>query len=279
MALLEHLDGTKQIRLKDYAPDDHRGIKKTEADKIEPKLLAELAELQTLLYAAQETPVLIVLQGLDTAGKDGTIRHVMSAISPQSCRVATFKTPTATELAHDFLWRTHAEAPARGAVAIFNRSHYEDVLVVRVHDLVPPEVWQRRYEMINSFERLLADNNTIILKFFLHISKQEQKKRLLARETDPLKAWKISDSDWKERDYWDDYQSAYEVVLNRCSAPHAPWYVVPADRKWFRDYAIAHTIVETLRPMREIWTNRLKERGKEELKVVGAEREHHASPS
>src|SRR5580658_9085364 len=144
MALLEHLDGTKQIRLKDFAPDDHGGIKKTEADKHEAKLLEDLGELQTLLYASQETPVLIVLQGLDTAGKDGTIRHVMSAVSPQSCRVASFKVPTPLEQAHDFLWRIHSEAPARGTVAIFNRSHYEDVLVVRVHDLVPEKVWKRR---------------------------------------------------------------------------------------------------------------------------------------
>src|SRR5580658_2334804 len=155
MALLEHLDGTKQIRLKDFAPDDHGGIKKTEADKHEAKLLEDLGELQTLLYASQETPVLIVLQGMDTAGKDGTIRHVMSSVSPQSCRVASFKVPTELEAAHDFLWRIHAEAPPKGEMAIFNRSHYEDVLVVRVHNLVPKAEWEKRYDRINEFEKLL----------------------------------------------------------------------------------------------------------------------------
>jgi PPK2 family polyphosphate:nucleotide phosphotransferase len=279
MAILTRLDGSKQIRLKDFNPDDHGEVKKEDAEKEAASLQQELGDLQTLLYAAQETPVLVVLQGLDTAGKDGTIRHVMAGMSPQSCRVASFKVPTPIEQAHDFLWRIHSETPARGTVAIFNRSHYEDVLVVRVHNLVPKEVWKRRYVDINHFEKLLTDSDTIVLKFFLHISKEEQGKRLKEREQDPLKAWKISAADWKERDYWDDYQEAYEDALNRCSTPEAPWYIVPANHKWFRNYAIAQTIAGVLRPMREQWTKRLAAIGQEELAQVRALRQHHARPS
>jgi PPK2 family polyphosphate:nucleotide phosphotransferase len=279
MSVLTRIDGSKKIRLKDFDPDDHGKIKKEDADKEAAALQQELGDLQTLLYAAQETPVLIVLQGLDTAGKDGTIRHVMAGMSPQSCRVASFKVPTPVEKAHDFLWRIHSETPARGTVAIFNRSHYEDVLVVRVHEMVPKDVWERRYDDINHFERLLAGNDTIILKFFLHISKDEQGERLKDREKDPLKAWKISAADWKERDYWDQYQEAYEDALNRCSTPDAPWYIVPADHKWFRNYAIAETIVEVLRPHKDRWTKRLEEIGKEELQQVRSLRQHHARPS
>lgn len=275
MSLLRRLDGSKKIKLSDFDPNESGKLTREEADAELEKLGKELSELQDLLYAAQDTPVLIVLQGLDTAGKDGTIRHVLGYFNPQSCRVASFKVPTPVELAHDFLWRVHSETPGKGNVTIFNRSHYEDVLVVRVHDLVPPEVWKRRYEHINHFESLLADGGTRILKFFLHISADEQKQRLLAREDDPTKAWKLSMQDWKERELWDDYQQAYEDVLNKCSAPHAPWYVVPANKKWFRNLAIAETLVETLRPLRKDWMRRLQSIGSEELKQIRAMRQSH----
>ncbi len=272
MSLLKRLDGSKKIHLKDFDPDAHGGLTREEADGQTEELCKELMELQDLLYAAQETPLLIVLQGLDTAGKDGTITHVMGSMNPQSCSVATFKVPTPNELAHDFLWRVHSQAPGKGRAVIFNRSHYEDVLVVRVHNLVPPEVWKRRYDDINHFESLLADNGTVILKFFLHISKSEQEQRLLDREKDPTKAWKLSPDDWKEREHWDEYQAAYEDALNKCAAPHAPWFVVPANHKWFRNVAIAETIVEALRPLRKGWMRHLQEVGAEELKALRAMR-------
>jgi PPK2 family polyphosphate:nucleotide phosphotransferase len=275
MALLQRLDGKKKIQLKEFDPDEDGGLKRPEADERSIKLLQELTELQDLLYAAQETPVLIVLQGLDTAGKDGTIRHVMGSMNPQSCRVASFKVPTPVEVAHDFLWRIHSETPGKGNVTIFNRSHYEDVLVVRVHNLVPPEVWKERYDHINNFEKLLTDSGTIVIKFFLHISKDEQEKRLLEREKDPTKAWKLSPIDWKERELWDQYQDAYLDAINRCAKPNAPWYVVPANHKWFRNIAIAETLVETLRPKRDNWMRRLHAIGTEELKALRAMRQAH----
>ena len=275
MALLKRLDGSKTIRLKDYNTAEDGGLKRPEAEALSTKHCAELEELQDLLYAAQETPVLIVLQGLDTAGKDGTIRHVLAAMNPQSCRVASFKVPTPVEAAHDFLWRIHSETPGKGNVVIFNRSHYEDVLVVRVHNLVKPDVWKSRYDDINHFEKLLADNDAVILKFFLYISKEEQEQRLLDREKDPTKAWKLSAGDWKEREYWDDYLAAYEDAINKCAKPHAPWYVVPANHKWFRNAAIAETLVETLRPFREKWMTRLKDMGATELNELRAMRQQH----
>ena len=275
MSLLKRLDGSKQVRLKDYNTSEDGGLTRTEAEAMSAKYCTELEELQDLLYAAQETPVLIVLQGLDTAGKDGTIKNVLAAMNPQSCRVASFKVPTPLEASHDFLWRIHSETPGKGNVTIFNRSHYEDVLIVRVHNLVKQAVWKRRYEDINHFEELLVDNDAIILKFFLYISKDEQEQRLRDREQDPTKAWKLSAADWKEREHWDDYLAAYEDVLNKCSRPHAPWYVVPANHKWFRNAAIAETLVQTLRPYREKWMDRLKEIGAAELKQLRAMRQEH----
>ena len=275
MALLKKLDGKKPIKLTDFDPNDKGDQKKDEALERTEKLGAKLEELQDLLYAAQDRPVLIVLQGLDTAGKDGTIRHVIGHMNPQSCRVASFKVPTPVEAAHDFLWRIHSETPGKGTLAIFNRSHYEDVLVTRVHNLVPPEVWKKRYDDINNFEKLLTDNGAVILKFFLHISKDEQKQRLLDREKDPMKAWKLSPADWKERELWDDYQAAYEDALNRCSTPTAPWYVVAANHKWYRDLAIAETIVSTLEPFREDWMQRLREIGARGLQELRASRQNH----
>jgi PPK2 family polyphosphate:nucleotide phosphotransferase len=199
-----------------------------------------------LLYAQRQHSLLICLQAVDSGGKDGTITHVLGAMNPQGCRVAAFRQPTAEELAHDFLWRAHRAAPARGEVVIFNRSYYEDVLIVRVHNLVPEDIWSRRYDLINAFEKGLIDNDTHILKFYLHISKEEQLKRFADRLDDPSKQWKISEADYKERPFWDDYVLAFEDALSRCSTEHAPWFIIPANHKWFRNLAVARIVVEYL---------------------------------
>jgi PPK2 family polyphosphate:nucleotide phosphotransferase len=213
------------------------------------KLCETLEELQYRMYAEQKRSLLVVLQGRDAAGKDGTIRNVFSAFNPQGCTVTSFKVPTALEASHDFLWRCHAAAPARGQVAVFNRSHYEDVLVVRVHKLVDKEIWSRRFDHINAFESLLRDNQTQILKFFLHIDREEQLERFHKRLEDPAKNWKISDADYSEREVWDDYTAAFEDAMEKCSTRHAPWFVIPSNRKWFRNLAIAQILVETLKEM------------------------------
>jgi PPK2 family polyphosphate:nucleotide phosphotransferase len=205
-----------------------------------------LEELQELLYAEGQHKILIVLQAMDSGGKDGTIRHVFDGTNPQGVKVASFKKPTDEELAHDYLWRVHHHTPGSGEITIFNRSHYEDVLVVRVHDLVPPDVWGRRYDHINAFEQLLADEGTTILKFYLHISKEEQKERLQARLDEPHKRWKFAKGDLAERALWDDYEEAFEAVLSETSTEWAPWYVIPADRKWYRNLVISKILVETL---------------------------------
>jgi PPK2 family polyphosphate:nucleotide phosphotransferase len=215
----------------------------------EAKLLElndRLEELQEALWAENRRKVLVVLQGMDTSGKDGTIRHVFEGVNPLGVRVAAFKAPTEEELAHDFLWRIHPKVPGNGEMVIFNRSHYEDVLVARVRKLVPPGVWRARYDQINDFERLLAETGTVILKFFLYIDKDEQKERLQARLDDPTKRWKFRRGDLDDRLRWDDYLKAYEDVLARTSQKHAPWYVVPANRKWFRDLVIATVLVKAL---------------------------------
>lgn len=229
------------------------------------ELTNELSDLQEMLYAADTHSVLVVLQGMDTSGKDGTIRKVFSKIEILGARMADFKTPSSLELSHDFLWRVHYRVPQRGDLVVFNRSHYEDVLIARVRNLVPEAVWSKRYRHINDFERLLADHNTIILKFFLHISKDEQKKRLLEREQDITKAWKLSPGDWYERPYWDDYMQAYEDALRECSTEYAPWYVIPADRKWFRNIAVAETLVATLRAYVPQWAQVLEKMSAERL--------------
>ncbi|MDQ3408027.1 MAG: polyphosphate kinase 2 family protein, partial [Chloroflexota bacterium] len=200
-------------------------------------------------WAGKGGALLIVLQGIDTAGKDGTLRHVMTAFNPQGCSVIGFGVPTEEELAHDYLWRIHRHTPGRGTIAIFNRSHYEDVLVVRVHDLVPAEVWRRRYDQINAFEAQLAASGTTILKFFLWISPEEQRERLQARIDTPDKRWKFERGDIDERKHWDDYRRAYEAALSRCSTDPAPWYVIPSDRKWFRNLAVAEILVDTMEKM------------------------------
>jgi PPK2 family polyphosphate:nucleotide phosphotransferase len=199
-----------------------------------------------VLWAEGKHSLLIVLQAMDAGGKDGTIKHVMRGVNPQGCQVTSFKVPTEEELDHDFLWRIHKATPRRGYIGIFNRSHYEDVLVVRVHNLVPETVWRQRYEQINQFEKLLADTGTTILKFFLYISKEEQKERFEARLRDPAKNWKFSMGDVKERNLWDDYMAAFEEVLSRCSMPWAPWFVIPANRKWYRNLVVSQTIIEAL---------------------------------
>jgi PPK2 family polyphosphate:nucleotide phosphotransferase len=238
-----------KVKLARWDPDDTAGIEKEQTVEELEAHRKKLDELQYKLYAENRRAVLVVLQAMDTGGKDGTIRHVMSGLNPQGCRVTSFKVPSQEELAHDYLWRAHRAVPARGEVGIFNRSHYGDVLVVRVHNLVPKQVWSQRYEQINVFEKLLADNDVKILKFFLHISREEQKKRLLERINDPTKNWKVSLGDFEERKYWDDYVEAHEEALTRCSTEWAPWYVIPADRKWFRNLAVADILVRTLESM------------------------------
>lgn len=235
-------------------------------------LAEELGALQELLYAADTHCVLIVLQGMDTSGKDGTIRNVLKDVNPAGCRVSSFKVPNSVERGHDFLWRIHDRAPRRGRLVVFNRSHYEDVLVVRVKNLVPEPVWRARYDHINAFERMLTDANTIVLKFFLHISSDEQAERLMAREKDVEKAWKLSSNDWVERKAWDLYMEAYAEALSRCSTDVAPWHVVPANKKWYRNLAVTQTIVEALRPLRQGWLDALEERGRVELAAIQASR-------
>ncbi len=246
-----------RVRLHDVDPDASGGLTKEEGRARFAELNAELDVMQEELYAAGTHALLLILQGMDTAGKDGAIRNVMLNLNPQGCRVESFKVPTEEELAHDFLWRVHKVVPRKGMVGVFNRSHYEDVLVVRVHSLVPEPVWRARYDQINAFERLLADTGTIIVKCFLHISKEEQEQRLLAREKDVAKAWKLSAGDWRERERWSDYMAAYEEALTRCSTDYAPWYIIPANRKWYRDLAISEALVETLRPYRDDWRRAL----------------------
>ena len=237
----------KKVNLGKFDPADtfgHEDDQKTAA-KLE-KTLKRLDELQDLLYAEKKHALLVVLQGMDASGKDGTIRHVMSGVSPQGCSVTSFKEPNSEELAHDFLWRVHKAVPQKGMIGIFNRSHYEDVLVVRVHKLVPKEIWKARYDEINRFERNLEEDDVKILKFFLHISKEEQERRFQQRLHDPRKKWKYSKADPRERKRWDDYVDAYEAVLSRCNTEYAPWFIVPSDHKWFRNIAISRIIVETL---------------------------------
>jgi PPK2 family polyphosphate:nucleotide phosphotransferase len=239
-----------KFKLKKRDPDETFGVSKAEATAQVGHHVERLEYFHELLYAEHKRALLIVLQGMDASGKDGTIKHVMSGVNPQGCSVTSFKEPTKKELDHDFLWRVHAEVPGKGAIGIFNRSHYEDVLVARVHHLVPRSVWEKRYDQINAFETILAENSVCILKFFLHISSEEQEKRLLERLADPRKNWKMSAADFRERQYWNDYQDAYEDALTKCAQDHAPWYVIPANHKWFRNYAVAEVIIQTLESFR-----------------------------
>jgi len=234
------------VELSKRDPSQTFGWEKSAVAKHLEQNVARLAELQFRLFAESRQAVLIVLQGMDASGKDGTVRHVMSGLNPASCRVESFKVPTALEARHDYLWRIHQVVPARGEIGIFNRSHYEEVLVVRVQELVPKEIWKRRYDQINDFEQMLTENGVTILKFFLHIDKAEQRDRLQARLDDPAKNWKFERGDLTVRRQWDAYQRAYEDVLSRCSTRWAPWFVVPANKKWFRNLAVSEILRATL---------------------------------
>ena len=238
----------EKVVLKRWDPKDTAEFSgnKQDAEGELVKLTRKLEQLQEMLFAEHKHKVLVVLQAMDTGGKDGTIRHVFEGVNPQGVRVASFKVPTPAELDHDYLWRVHAQTPARGEIVIFNRSHYEDVLVARVHELVPKKVWSRRFDEINAFEQMLANEGTTILKFFLHISFEEQKQRLLERLNDPAKHWKFNPGDLDERKLWKEYMRAYEDALQRTSTTYAPWYVIPADRKWYRNLLVGRTLIETL---------------------------------
>jgi len=237
----------RRIRLKEIDPDDDAGLgNKAKALERLAEDLERLRKLQLLLYADDRYALLVVIQAMDTGGKDGTIRHVMSGLNPVGCVVTSFKVPTPDERQHDFLWRIHRAVPPKGVVGVFNRSHYEDVLVVRVHDLVPKKTWERRYREINDFERTLSENGVEILKFYLHISKAEQAKRLRARIEDKSKNWKFSEADIAERRLWSEYQAAYQDAINECTTSWAPWHIVPANKKWARDCVVARAMVDRL---------------------------------
>jgi PPK2 family polyphosphate:nucleotide phosphotransferase len=235
-----------RVRLADLDPGATHGFDKASAEPVVERKMTELASLQDRLWAESKHSVLVVLQGIDAAGKDGTINKVMEAFNPQGCVVSSFKVPTAEELGHDFLWRIHQRTPRKGEIGIFNRSHYEDVLVVRVHKLAPKSVWSRRYDEINDFERTLTAGGTTIVKFFLSIDRDEQRARFQARYDDPTKRWKFSMGDLEERKLWDDYQTAFNDALSKTSTDIAPWYVIPANRKWFRNLAVATILAETM---------------------------------
>jgi PPK2 family polyphosphate:nucleotide phosphotransferase len=241
------LSSGRKVKLASIDAGGTPGVRSKES--VSPALaknLDKLRELQYRMYAENRYSLLVVLQAMDGGGKDGTIRHVMSGLNPQGCAVTPFKVPSEEERDHDYLWRIHHAVPRRGEFGIFNRSQYEDVLVVRVHQLVPERVWSQRYDQINDFEKILAANDVVIVKFFLHISRDEQLERLKARIDDPNKRWKISSADFSERKLWDSYQAAYEDVLARCNTKWAPWYVIPANKKWYRNYAVSQILVETL---------------------------------
>jgi len=248
----------KKVQLDRLSADPPAGMDKKKAAKRFDAISEELFDLQDMMFGARTNSVLVVLQGRDGAGKDGTIKHVAGSLNPRGVAVTSFGVPTEEERSHDFLWRVHRHAPRLGEFAIFNRSHYEDVLVVRVHNLVPKKLWQARYEHIAAFEQLLAEHGTIILKYFLHITPEEQEERLREREKDPKAAWKVDPKDWAERKHWDAYSEAYEEAIARTSAPHARWIVVPANKKWYRNLVVAESIAEALRPHRKTWMTKLK---------------------
>jgi PPK2 family polyphosphate:nucleotide phosphotransferase len=269
-ALARRLDGSRRVRLDDVDPADTQGIEKDDGLERLAKLGAELSELENLLSYAGTHALLVVLQGRDASGKDGTIRKILEYSNIQQSYVQPFKVPTEEERAHDFLWRVHKAVPGRGHMVLFNRSHYEDVLAARVHKIVPEAVWKGRFAHINAFEKLLVDADVILLKFYLHISSDEQYDRLRAREKDPRTAWKLNPEDWREVPLWDDFTEAYEDALARCSTPSAPWYLVPADKKWFRNLAVMERLVLALRPYRKVWLDSLKALGKSRMKEIRA---------
>jgi PPK2 family polyphosphate:nucleotide phosphotransferase len=266
----------EKVRLDEISTEPPRRISKEQALKRFDALGAELFALQDALWGAKINSVVLVLQGRDSAGKDGAIKHVAGCLNPRGVSVVSFGVPTAEEREHDFLGRVHRHAPRLGEFAIFNRSHYEDVLVVRVHGLAPRKLWQERYGHIADFEELLAEHGTIVLKYFLHISKKEQKKRLLEREQAAQTAWKLNANDWKERDHWDEYTQAYDDAISKTAAPHAPWIVVPADAKWYRNLVVAESLVEALRGHRKAWNRTLDEMGRKRRTELAAWRSTHA---
>jgi PPK2 family polyphosphate:nucleotide phosphotransferase len=252
-----------KVRLDQITAEPPKGMNKEQAQARLARLGMEMFALQDAMWGAKLNSVLVVLQGRDSAGKDGAIKHVAGFLNPRGVNVVSFGAPTLEERQHDFLWRVHRHAPRLGEFAIFNRSHYEDVLVVRVRGLAPKSVWKERYGHIADFEELLAEHGAIILKFFLHITKKEQKERLLEREQSPDTAWKLNPNDWVERDYWDDYTEAYEEAISRTAAPHAPWIIVPANAKWYRNLVVAEAVVKALRAHRRNWKKTLDRIGRE----------------
>jgi PPK2 family polyphosphate:nucleotide phosphotransferase len=242
-----------KIRLRDFNPAYHASMNKDKTREKTDKLCERIGQLQHLLYANSNHSVILLFQGMDTSGKDGAGKRVLQHVVPAGVETANFKTPSSEELAHDFLWRIHKAVPRYGNIGVFNRSQYEDVLVVRVLKLKPKPVWQSRYAQINAFEKSLSENNIVILKFFLFISKGEQAERLKSRLDDPTKEWKLELNDIKMRGYWNQYQQAYEDAINNCSTAYAPWHIVPADHKWYRDYVIARTLVDALESLKMKW--------------------------
>jgi PPK2 family polyphosphate:nucleotide phosphotransferase len=242
-----------RVRLKDIPPDEHGGLKKKKAKKTAKNCARRIGELQELLYAQPDVSLLLIFQGLDASGKDGAIRRVLHYVNPAGVDTANFKKPSETESAHDFLWRVHAAVPRRGWIGVFNRSHYEAVLAERVLFNLPPRIVRQRFRQIVDFERMLVENGTVILKFFLHISRAEQAERFRERLTIPRKKWKFSSADLEVRARWNDYQRAYEDMLNATSRPHAHWHIVPADRNWYRNYIVAQTVVRTMEAMKLKW--------------------------
>jgi len=253
----------KRVRLGDISAEPPKGMTRQKAEDRFKELGTELFDLQDRLWGAKTRSVMVVLQGRDSAGKDGAIKHVVGYLNPRGVNVVSFGVPTSEEREHDFLWRVHRHAPRLGEFSIFNRSHYEDVLVVRVHDLAPKKLWKERFGHIADFEELLHEHGTIILKFFLHITDKEQERRLLEREEQPETAWKLNENDWREREHWDGFTEAYEDAIEKTAAAHAPWIVVPANAKWYRNLVVAEAIVDALRPHRKEW--------KQKLDRVGAE--------
>jgi PPK2 family polyphosphate:nucleotide phosphotransferase len=263
-------DGSRKIDLSKLDTDGTGHLRKEVGLEELETWGAEFAELGNLLTYAGQHALLVVLQGRDASGKDGAIRKILDFSNIQNAHVHPFKVPTEEERAHDFLWRAHAVAPRRGHIALFNRSHYEDVIAARVHQLVPERVWKKRYAHINAFERLLVDSDVIVIKFFLHVSREEEIQRLLDREKDPRTAWKLNPGDWRELPKWDAVTAAYADAIDKCATPEAPWYLVPADKKWFRNLAIMQRLVLELRPYRNLWLETLKDMGKTALKEIRA---------
>jgi PPK2 family polyphosphate:nucleotide phosphotransferase len=257
-----------RVSLAGYDPADTAGVSQVQAAAQLPDFQRRLSDLQELLYGAGTQSVLVILQGMDTSGKDGTIKNVMSQVNPIGCEVTSFRAPTDVELRHDFLWRIHQRTPAHGMLAIFNRSQYEDVVTARVRRVITAEECRQRYLDINAFEQALHRGGTVLLKFFLHISKAEQRKRLLAREEDKDKSWKLSLADWQDRAFWDDYQTAYEKAIGRCSTDWAPWHVIPANHKWYRNYLVAKILVERLAEHEPHWKAALHQRGEAQRQAL-----------